>query len=663
MVTALCLALMPVNAQAQVESGVIRLGSSSASAENHEQVEIQEARRGFDHSAFESRLESLWFQRKALLADGRIEDANTQLERIRAFCFEEGVTRLEYLAGALISEAHRFLKEGNQAQVYTALEFAESFDAGRPQIHLARAAAHWEFSGGLVKTGNELLRALQSSWIRGLRDLTLAHQVTFVAGLALAGAVIIFSLLMLLRYQLPFRHEVQEWVCGFVSAEWSVAAGWLMLGLPLLAWFGAGWAFVYWIVVTFRFMRRNERIVATALLLVSALALPTYNVTIAMFGTTADPAVRNTVSAVVGEYDPDRIVKLRQLVEEHPDDPVYHFLLAQLYTNGRYLEEAFEEYRLAIDLRADLVPAFINIGNVFYTTGQYREAVVNYSRALEREPNSFLAHFNMHLAQSEDFRFTEAEQSLTKAREVDATRVAALLSSSGAIGDRSRVQDATLHMASIWESAVGGTRSVRFSSEIAASGASVGAPRLINAISVVSLLGIIACYAMLLLRRGKVSARRCIRCGRAFCHHCKSSRDDAKEYCSQCMHLFVLGDGLEPGTKQRKLFEVERYEKRWKRLRILFSVVLPGAGQMLKGKTGLGLVLIVVWIAAVIAAQPVVLFPFERWIGADLHASVFLSSDSVPVVYGTSPLAFVALLLLLPIWLVGNLWQRKRWVT
>jgi hypothetical protein len=84
---------------------------------------------------------------------------------------------------------------------------------------------------------------------------------------------------------------------------------------------------------------------------------------------------------------------------------------------------------------------------------------------------------------------------------------------------------------------------------------------------------------------------------------------------------------------------------------------------MLKGKTGLGLILIVVWIAAVIAAQPVVLFPFERWIGADLHASVFLSSDSVPVVYGTNPLAFVALLLLLPIWLVGNLWQRKRWAT
>jgi hypothetical protein len=32
-------------------------------------------RRGFDYDAFEARLESLWFQRKALLTEGREADA------------------------------------------------------------------------------------------------------------------------------------------------------------------------------------------------------------------------------------------------------------------------------------------------------------------------------------------------------------------------------------------------------------------------------------------------------------------------------------------------------------------------------------------------------------------------------------------------------------
>jgi hypothetical protein len=217
-------------------------------------------------------------------------------------------------------------------------------------------------------------------------------------------------------------------------------------------------------------------------------------------------------------------------------------------------------------------------------------------------------------------------------------------------------------MASIWESAVGGRRTVRFSAEPEVAGIGHGGLKLFNSISLVCVLGLALSYALLLRGRGADPARRCIRCGRPFCRHCKSSKD-AKEYCSQCVHLFVLGDGLEPGTKQRKLFEVERYERRWKRMRKLSSVVLPGAGQLLRGKTAVGLGLMVLWFAAVICAQPALLAPFERLLGADLQARVFLSPGGVPVAFGTEPLAVVAWIGLLPIWLVGNLWRRKRWVT
>jgi tetratricopeptide (TPR) repeat protein len=643
---------------------VIRLGAPANSTEGPsatEVVAIEEPRLGFDYGSFESQLESLWFQRKAVLADGRSADAAAQLDRIRAFCQEEGVTRLEYLSGALVAEARRFLNEGNQDQVFSSLEFAESFDPGRPQVHLARAAAHWKFGGGVIKTGSELLRALEAAWVRGTRDLSLVHQIAFVLGLALAAAILLFSLFMLLRYQVPFRHEVEEWFGRMAGSAWGQVVGWAALGLPLLVWFGAGWAAFYWIVITFRFMRRSERLVAMGLLLVTALTLPFYNVTIALYGTTADPAVRATLSAVGGEYDPDRILKLRQLVDAHPDDPVYHFLLAQLYVNGRYFEEAFEEYKVAIELRPDLVSAFINIGNIFYTTGQHGEAIANYTRALERDPNSFLAHFNLHVAQSEDFRFKEAEASLAAARKLDSVRVASMLSSSGA-GDRPRVLDATLHMASIWESAVGGTQTLRFAPPGNSPALAGRIPSLFNAISVVSLLGLGACLTLAFLTRRQEPARRCIRCGRAFCHHCKSARE-AKEYCSQCLHLFVLGDGLEPGTKQRKLFEIECYERRWRRVRKISTVVLPGAGQLLRGRTAWGLALVVLWLAGIIAARPAWLGSVGGLIGADPHASAFLRAGDVPVVYGANPLAFVALLALPVLWLIGNLWRRKRWAT
>jgi tetratricopeptide (TPR) repeat protein len=75
---------------------------------------------------------------------------------------------------------------------------------------------------------------------------------------------------------------------------------------------------------------------------------------------------------------------------------VYRFLIAGLYKNGRYFEEAFEEYKRALLLDPRLVPAHINIGNIFHTTGQHGEAIANYHRALDIDPRS-LALFNLHL--------------------------------------------------------------------------------------------------------------------------------------------------------------------------------------------------------------------------------------------------------------------------
>jgi len=59
----------------------------------------------------------------------------------------------------------------------------------------------------------------------------------------------------------------------------------------------------------------------------------------------------------------------------------------------------------------------------------------------ELEPDAFLAHYNLHLAQSESFNFTEAEKSLKAAREIDTAQVARLLSSDDGVrpGPRPRL--------------------------------------------------------------------------------------------------------------------------------------------------------------------------------------------------------------------------------
>ena len=142
------------------------------------------------------------------------------------------------------------------------------------------------------------------------------------------------------------------------------------------------------------------------------------------------------MAAANGGYDPDRIVKLRELVDAHPDDPMYRFLLAGLYKNGRYFEEAFQEYKRVLDSAPSTYQARINVGNIYFVLGQYGEAILNYRKALDIRPNSALAYYDMYLAQSDSFKLKEATESLGSARNLDPAQVNAWLSAGSAGGPR-----------------------------------------------------------------------------------------------------------------------------------------------------------------------------------------------------------------------------------
>lgn len=662
-ITVLLVAAGASGAPAPLDNGVIRLRSSATgggdeapAAAGTEQVHVGAARRGFDYASFLARLESVWFQRKTLLARGRDEDARELLERIRASCAEEGVKRLDHVAGALAAEARRDLREGSYERALSSLRVAAELDPNRPQLHMMQAAVHWKADHALVAAAGQIVAALRATLLRSIQDLSLFHQLLFLLVLAIAGGGLVFALMMALRHHVAFRHEIEEWCRPAVGVPLAAAAGWAALVLPLLTWIAAGWLALYWIAVMFRYMARRERWVAVWLLAAGAATLPVYRVGVALFGAAADPAVRTTLLSVGGEYDPDRVVRLRELVDTHPEDPVYHFLLAGLYKNGRYFEEAFAEYRQALDLDPALYPAYINIGNVFYATGQYGEAIVNYGKASALEPQSLLAYFNRHLAQSEDFRFADAEESLRAARAIDADRVATLLSAGR---ERPTAQDAALELVSIWESALGG-RSPLPGRPAADGAARAEALPLFDPIGIACLATFVICAGVAIRSRGSETARRCIRCGEPFCGRCKRERNEGHEYCTACLHLFIRGDGLAPAAKTRKLEEVRIHGRRSARLRRAVSVLVPGAGHLLRGRPAWGTLLAVAWIASIVALRPLLAWTVGRLVGFELQPELLIGTRSVPVSTDVTPLALLAVPCLPLLWVAGNLRRPRR---
>ena len=655
------LAAPPVEAQS-VDTGVIRLGG----ADRGEPVETASpqtgpgwgGRRGFDYDSFEFRFESSWFLRKALLADGRLDDAHRQSELIRSFCAEEGIRRLENPAGALVAEARRYREEGSYERALDALDLAETFDSGRPQIHFARAAILQQSGGGVVESIKEFARGIQRTFVVGWSNWTLINHLAIFAVVAVLAAVAIFSLLMTFKYQAPFRHEIEERMTRLGADRWREPAGWAILLFPLLTWILAAWTLLYWIVILFRFMRRGERAVAVAMLVAAALAVPGFRVSVALYGMTTDPAVRTTLESASGAYSPDGLVKLKELAETHPEDPVYTFLLAGLYKDGRYFEEAYQQYRRVLEIEPSNHRAEINIGNIYYRLGQYAESIAAYRRAIDLRSDSVLAYYNMYIAQSESFRFKEAEESLRRAQQLDPELARSLLSRDSVTDQHASVEDAGIRVGSVWRAALEGRPLSATLGNEPAAGYWQPLPRqFLNGVSVVSLLCLVACGGTMMLFGGR-TARRCIRCGRPFCHRCRSGRE-GQEYCSQCLHLFVIGDGLAPETKTRKLYEVERYERSIRRGRKVSSLILPGASHLLRGIAGRGCLLIFLWVLALLAWKPALLSPLERYAGLDFHLSA-LRGGAVPAAFSMEPSAVLALIAAVVVWLVGNAWIWRR---
>ena len=636
------LLVLPAHGQS-LDTGVIRLGPSRADAADDALGGPDTGdsgwggRHGFDYDSFQQRFESFWFRRKALLAEGRLEDAHRQSELIRSFCSEEGVRRMERAAAALVAEASRYYDEGSYEKALASLDLAEILDPGRPQIHFARAALVRHSGGGSLAALRELAAGIEGSFVEAWNNWTLINHLAILAVVAMLAAVAVFSLVMTFKYNTVFRHEVEEAMVRAGSERFGPAAGWGILLLPLLTWFLAGWTLVYWIVLMFRFMRRMERLTAVMLLLATAAVVPAFKAAVGLYGMTTDPAVRTTLESVSGAYSPDRLVKLQELAEAHPDDPVYHFLLAGLYSDGRYFQEAYGHYREVLKLDPGNYQARVNIGNIYYRLGQYGEAITAYRDALDQRPDSVLAHYNLYLAQSESFRFKEAEASLRTAQQLDPELARELLSRDAGADLHSRVEDAAIHIGSVWRAAVEG----RPLSATLETEADPGSWRhipghFLNVLSLVALAAILACGGIVMLCREQ-PAGRCIRCGRPFCHLCRSGRE-GQEYCSQCVHLFVIGDGLAPETKTRKLYEVERYERSMRRGRRLFSLVLPGASHLLRGGAARGSALVFLWVLALIAWSPVVLAPVERLAGLDFHFGM-LRPGCVPSAFAVEPSA------------------------
>ena len=536
-------------------------------------------------------LADLWFKQRAMVRRGDTAEAARQIEVALDFMRREGLRAAPEIAGAFLADALKDLDEGQYRKAEEGFRLAASFD---PSL----AAAHSGLALALLRGDRDLRGAVRQGALAlevALGDVGSMYQrrgnAFLVLYLALCFGTAAALLLICLKTAPSFAHDLRERFPGILTDESARLAGWGILALPVLLFGPVVWLLAAWAALMFPYLKRTERIIAVTALLALLFAGPAGCLMEWVAGTSVDPGARALIRSTRGGYDLQDEQALRALAAAHPDDAMFPFLLGSMQRMAGRFDEAMAMYKRTLAIDSGHARAMVNLANLHTLRQEFAIAQGFYRKAGEASPALAIAHYNSHLAHLEAFHLESAEEELKAARTIDDALVTALLAQGNEGRARRTPMDVGYAPAEIWKRVF----LLRLDEGLrAAWGRALRAPA-----TLAGGVGLALALVLpgLLIAPRSVTTRRCRRCGRAFCRRCQVATKHP-DHCSQCMHLFILRDGLAPNIKNQKMEEVVRHRRTvWIGERVL-SLVVPGGGHVMGGRPIFGALLLVVWCAA-----------------------------------------------------------------
>src|SRR5262249_10751623 len=147
----------------------------------------------------------------------------------------------------------------------------------------------------------------------------------------------------------------------------------------------------------FRYMRMPERFAAAAGFLMIGLAPLGVSAVLNRVEASTNPETRVVLSAMQAGYNPPPLRQLQEVVKANDEDTELHLLLGTAYVRGDLLGEAFDEYQKVLDREPMNALALVDVGNVYYRLSEYAQAINNYKKALQTNPDLVSAYWNMSL--------------------------------------------------------------------------------------------------------------------------------------------------------------------------------------------------------------------------------------------------------------------------
>jgi tetratricopeptide (TPR) repeat protein len=426
--------------------------------------------------------------------------------------------------------------------------------------------------------------------------LSRADLIVVAAG-AVAVTALLLALALFIRYGRSAAHDFREMLSTrFHGGSVSVLA-FALLFLPLFAWLGPMWLMFYWFAIFFGYAGWSERVAIIIVLILLALAPLALDYAANLIAGIDSPVVAAAISSEYDSYEPDTLRRLQDLIAVVPDDPTLHVLIGNLQAFEGMDDQANVHYRRAIQLRPSYAGAHVNLGNLMYLNNEFQAAMTEYEKAEAADPKLATAFYDHSVAAGETYKFDLQGQMLERARAAD-----------GSFVERTTrnppTQKIVMYKPSVGEAwAISDLVSRRAAARALFGNYSTFDPMraALNPVTAGALSSLFLALLFFFFRKSGQYANACIKCGRTFCHRCKSARESTT-YCTQCIHIYLKRDGVSLDTKRQKLEEVAGHQTGVTRRNRIFATFLPGSAQLMEGRTVTGILGVFLFALLVVTA-------------------------------------------------------------
>lgn len=523
----------------------------------------------------------LWPQAAAAAREGDVEQASQRVKTLIATGRVYGIqTYPQYAAGAAALASEQ--RDAPDVQKWAASAAAQ-LDSTSPAVAFSeadRAARETGWSAAVPIALRGFGRAFSDYRTRLLSRADL----TVVAALAIAVTAVFLAIALFIRYGRSMGHDFREILSARFSGGSVSVLAFALLFLPLFLWLGPVWLVFYWFAIFFPYANLVERIGVVVLLLLAALLPPAMDYTANSMAGVESPVVVAALSSENQSYQPEALRRLQELISVVPDNATLQLLAGNMQAFEGNDEQATQHYRRAIELRPGYAGAHVNLGNLLFQDNEFVAAFTEYEKAQQADAKLAIAFYNASVASGETYKFDQQKEMQRLAR----------------AANRSLVEDLTANpppqkvvmynppLREAWAVSREVARVPAARSQFGNYAAFDPVRSVVNPVTIGALLSLLLGLALWARRRRTGLANACIKCGRTFCYRCKSARESTT-YCTQCIHIYLKRDGVSLDTKRKKLEEVTEHQSGVTRRNRLFATFLPGAAQMLEGRTVAGI--------------------------------------------------------------------------